>query len=546
MNQPETRVHKTGRAKYLIVAILVMAALVRFAFIRNESLWFDELYNIWADRMSFTGMLNEQLAAAHPPFYYMVVRAWYSISTGEAWVRSFSVLAGVATVYFTYLAGREMFSRRAGLWAAAFTALSPLLVMYSRANTFYSFMIALTILSLWLLARASLRGGWGNWGAYTAAAAAVMMSYFFGAVLVGAGWVFFWIIRSERSKKDVNTDGQTTAAGLSPWLTSQAMLLAVTGGAYLLSKKAVSDPSRMGIPGAGRFWAWFCMLVVSPFVLIAGRIDTSIVFSGAESTPVSHMAALGAGVAALALALVFSTTLRKSLLTRAIMALASYVLLMISGPLLLQLINTGTLSSRFYVWAAPAFMLLIGAFIAAIPRRSGAVAGAVLVAVLSVFTFVELHSGENGDADWRALMATVAQVREEGDLLVSFPIHSGQIAASYYLPRQLPIAGGLPAQDGDAIYFMKPGDTWGGYSSGYWVGSGIEPPLSGIEQQNRLVTDFSGAKRLWLVSETDLLKKFPEVKRALDEGWVERQRWDYSPQSLILYERQPEAGGVSE
>lgn len=158
MNHVESREPGSRRVEYYIVPILLLAAIIRFAFISHESLWFDELYNLWADRMPFTGMMKEQLAAAHPPLYYIFVRAWYSISTGEAWVRSFSVLAGVATVFFTYLAGKELFSRRAGLWAAAFTALSPLLVMYSRANTYYSFMIALTVLSLWLLARASLRG----------------------------------------------------------------------------------------------------------------------------------------------------------------------------------------------------------------------------------------------------------------------------------------------------------------------------------------------------------------------------------------------------
>jgi len=549
MNHQATSVNEARRTRYLIGAILLLATILRFAFIRHESLWFDELYNVWADNMSFTGMLKEQLAAGHPPLYYIVVRAWYSISTGETWVRSFSILAGVATVFFTYLAGRELFSRRAGLWAAALTALSPLLVMYSRANNFYSFMIALTVLSLWLLVRASIRGGWGNWLAYTAAAAAVAMSYFFGAVLVGAGWVFFWIVRSGQDKesegagangKPAGSRDSATAAGLWPWITSQAILIVVIAGSYLLSKKAVSEPSRLALPDATHFWGWLCMLAVSPFILIAGRIDPSIFFSGAESTPVSHLVVLGAGLAAIMVGIVFSSTLRRSLLTRATIALLIYIILLISGPLLLQLVNGGVLSSRFYVWTAPAFMLLIGASIAAVPRRFGVVIGGLVLAVLLVFTVIEVSTNENGDADWRALMATIESNRQEGDMLVSYPIHSGQLAASYYLPKQLPIAGGMPAQSGDAIYFLKPGELWGGYYSGYLVGSGVEPALSGTDQRGRLVADFSGATRLWLVSETDLLSKFPEIRNVLSQDWVEVQRWDYEPQRLTLYERRPE------
>lgn len=531
MNQLETREPEAARARYVIVAILMLAALVRFAFISRESLWFDELYNVWANRMPFTEMLREQLAAGHPPFYYMVVRAWYALGTGEAWVRSFSVLAGVATVYFIYLAGKELFSRRAGLWAAVFTALSPLLVMYSRANTFYSLMIALTTLSLWLLARASLRGGWGNWAAYTVAATAVLMSYFFGAVMVGAGWVVFWIIRRGENKK------------LAPWITSQAVLILVTAGSFLLSKKVMSDPSRLAFPGHGRLLAFFYMLVISPFVLLAGRIDPSIVFSGTESKPISHVAALGIASAVLVVALVSSGTLRKLWLTTKIVALALYVFMLTVGPLMLQLFNSGRLSSRFYVWAVPALMLLIGAAVAAIPRRSGAVLGGILVAVLLTFTVIEVQHKEGHDADWRALMGTVSADQAEGDLLVSFPMHNVQIAASYYLPRQLPIAGGMLSQDSDAIFFMQPGMVWNGYKSGYWVGSGAEPPLSGVEQENRLAADFSGANRLWLVSEQDMLTKFPGVKRVLDEGWVEKQGWDYAPFTLSLYERR--AGAAS-
>ncbi|MBI5869697.1 MAG: glycosyltransferase family 39 protein [Actinobacteria bacterium] len=527
MNKPESQTPENGHSRYLIVVILLLAAVVRFAFISRESLWFDELYNVWANRMPFTDMLREQVAGGHPPLYYIVVRAWYAFGTGEAWVRSFSALAGVATVFFTYLAGKELFSRRAGLWAAAFTALSPLLVMYSRANTFYSLMIALTALSFWLLVRASLRSGWVNWAAYTAAAAAVMMSYFFGAVMVGAGWLVFWIIRNREDSK------------LTPWIASQSLLLAVTAGSFLLSKEAISEPSRLAIPSAGRLLAFFYMLAVSPFVLVAGRIDPSIVFSGTESKPVSHVAALGVVVIALVLAFVFSGRLRELLLTKETIALAIYVVLMMAGPQLLQMINGGRLSSRFYVWAVPAFMLLVGAVVAAIPRRIGIALGGIFLAALFSFSFIEVQYKDSGDADWRALMGTVADNQVEGDLLVSFPMHNGQLAASYYLPQQLPIVGGMLSQSSDAIYFMQPGETWGGYKSGYWVGSGAEPPLSGVEQEERIKMDIAGADRLWLVSEQDMLSKFPGVKRVLDEGWVEKGRWDYAPFVLILYEPRP-------
>ena len=181
--------------RLLLPLIIVAGVLLRLFVIGRESLWFDELYNVWADKLAFADMLREQVAAGHPPLYYVIAHVWYLPGTSEFWVRSLSVLAGTFTILFVYLAGRDLFSRRAGLWAAAFAAVSPLLIWYARANTFYATLIALTALSFWLLVRASLRGGWGSWAAYTAAAAAVLFCYFFGIVFVGAGWFFFLLLR---------------------------------------------------------------------------------------------------------------------------------------------------------------------------------------------------------------------------------------------------------------------------------------------------------------------------------------------------------------
>jgi len=230
------------------------------------------------------------------------------------------------------------------------------------------------------------------------------------------------------------------------------------------------------------------------------------------------------------------------LLTRATLSLALYILLMVSGPLALHLVNSGRLSSRFYVWAVPVLMLLIGAFVAAIPRRLGAILGGMLVVVLLTFTVIEVQYKDRGDADWRVLMGTIAERQAEGDLLVSFSMHNGQIAASYYLPQQLPIVGGMLARVGDAIFFMEPGEAWSGYRSGYWAGSGTEPSLAGVEQENRFAADLTGAKRLWFVAESDMLEKYPIVKKVLDEGWVEKEHWDYPPFILNLYELRPDMG----
>ncbi len=527
----QTKPQATGNAtepalkqEWLLPAILILGVAIRFIGIGRESLWFDELYNIWANKLPFGDMLREQIAAGHPPLYYLAVRAWYAFGTGEEWVRSFSAVAGIFTLVFVFLAGRDLFSRRIGLWAAAFAAVSPLLVWYSRANTFYAFMIALTALSFWLLIRASLQGGWGNWALYTIAASGVLFSYFYGAVLVGAGWLFFLLI------------GQRDRRAITPWLVSQAVLLGVTATTYIMSKSAITEAPSFRILSLGQLRFLLYDIIISPAVLIAGKADAAINYTGAQGFPVAHVMLFALAVLVLAAAAFFSKTIRDTLFNRKTVAIYCYVIPLVAGPMILQLIHGGTLSGRFYVWAAPAFLLLVAVIIAAMPRRIGFLAGVAALAALLVLSFWIVRDSSSGDSDWRSLMGTISEDQMDGDMLVSFPLHNGAIAADYYLPKAIPIAGGMPSLSEDAIYFLPPGNVWGGYISGYWAGSGATPPLAGAKLEDRFSADISGAKRLWVVTADDTFTRYPEVNNVLDAGWHKKQSWDYPPVTLILFD----------
>ncbi len=513
-------------------AIIVLAVALRWVQLGRLSFYFDELYNVWANKMSLSGMLREQIAAGHPPLFYLVARVWYLFGTSEVWARSLSALAGVLTVLFVYLAAREMFSRRAGLWAAAFTAASPLLVWYSRVNSYYSFLVMVTTLSMWLLIRASLRGGWANWAAYTLAATAMLFTYFFGIVLVGAGWVLYLLLKRQ--------DNKFTA----PWLVSQAALICAAGATFLLSRGAAAESGRLHVSGSGASgmattgWKLFRELVydlvIAPFVLVAGKLDSGINYSGNEGLPLSHAALFGLVIVLGAAVYLASGWLRNLVRTRELAATAVFVFLMVSGPLSLQLINGGALSGRFYVWAAPAFFLLSGAVIAAAPRKAGAVLGAVAIVFMASASVWVFHGLGNDDADWRAIMGMIADRGLPGDRIVGFPIHNVYLAEDYYMAQPVPLTGGIPSMVNDSVFFLPNGTSWGGYRSGYWVGSGATPPLSGTELNQKMAAELSGAGRLWLVAQTG--QPSGQVQRLIDSGWVETGRWDYSSFELVLYQ----------
>ncbi|MEK7816664.1 MAG: glycosyltransferase family 39 protein, partial [Actinomycetota bacterium] len=217
------------RQHLLLIFILLGAAVVRLYRLDQAGLWYDELYTVWASGLPLGDLVPEAMASGHPPLYYLLMHAWLVPESGDTWVLLLSALAGLATVWLTFLAGREMFSRQAGLWGAAFAAFSPLLVWYSREATMYSFLIALSLLSFYLLARCALRGGWKNWCGYVAATAAALMTSFLSPVLLAAQAPLYWLLR----------DGHRSRA--RHWFISQAALAAIALGIILMARTGTTE-----------------------------------------------------------------------------------------------------------------------------------------------------------------------------------------------------------------------------------------------------------------------------------------------------------------
>ncbi len=502
-------------------AVALLAIFLRWLQLGSASFFFDEFYNVWASKMSLAGMRKEQLAGDPPPplfFYYLVARGWYSFGTGEVWTRSLSAVAGLFTVLLVYLAARELFSSKAGLWAAAFTAASPLLVWYSRFNTYYSFLIMVSALSFWLLLRASKRGGLINWAAYTAAATALLFTYFFGVILIVAGWLVYFLISSRKS--------------LASWMMSQTILVFFCGIAYFLSTQAIAAPHNFQFPSHAAFRGLVYNLVISPFALLAGQADSAINYTGAPGMPILHAVLFTSLIFVGVIAYLTSSFFRNLLRDRMMLAIVGFAIIMITGPLMLNLANRGGISSRFSVWAAPDLILILAFFVAALPRKAGIITGAVILGCLVFASLWQIFNVTDYGGNYRAVMATISRQRQEGDVIVGFPIYSVDLAADYYLKPPMPVTGGVPSMNSDAVRFPPTSGGWGGYRSGYFLGTSPTPALSGADLDNRLETEVKGVKRLWLLEEEDY--PVPRVEKTLGSNWTEAGRWNFPDTLLIL------------
>ena len=143
--------------------------------------WFDE--GISSDLSTFAdGSLWR--ADVHPPLYYALLAAWRQFGGQDFWLRLFSVLFGVATIPVTYLLGKQLFSARAGLWAAAYLSVMLLHIKHSQETRMYSLTVFLFAAALLALVRAARSGRRRYWWAYFACAALLAYSHALGWVYV--------------------------------------------------------------------------------------------------------------------------------------------------------------------------------------------------------------------------------------------------------------------------------------------------------------------------------------------------------------------------
>jgi uncharacterized membrane protein len=125
----------------VLVAILVVAAVVRLFVIGRDALWLDEGYSWWDATQSFASLWRlVPTCDPHPPLYFALLHGWIALlGDGTVTMRLLSTLFGLATVAVVYAAGRTLdFARGAGdrrfgigAFAASLFALTPFQVYFS-------------------------------------------------------------------------------------------------------------------------------------------------------------------------------------------------------------------------------------------------------------------------------------------------------------------------------------------------------------------------------------------------------------------------------
>lgn len=373
-------------AFWAVAGATLLAAALRFPTLATQSYHHDEV--VTAARVlhgSFWQAMEEVGSSeSSPPLYYALAWLWTQLTgTAEFGLRSLSALAGLATVPVAYLLATELRGRRAGIAAAAFVAVNPMLLWYSQEARAYALLSLLTAVAALCFVRALDRGRRGDFVGWGIASALALATHYFAVFPLALEAL--WLLRRR---------GRAALAGL--WIAGLAGLLLAPLAIHQMS---LGHAEWIGGHGLGH------RLLETGVTFVVG--ETGAIVAGSEAFLPALPPLLALSGAMLLPALRADGDER-----RAAGRMLAIVAATIGMPLALALLVPG----KDYVLARnllPALVpLLVAAAIATTLRRArrlGALLGAALAVYSLGFCVVASVSPALQRPDWSAVASRLGE-----------------------------------------------------------------------------------------------------------------------------------------
>jgi 4-amino-4-deoxy-L-arabinose transferase-like glycosyltransferase len=407
---------------WVLAAITVLAAALRFAGISSQSIWLDEWLTHNYTVMSLHDMASTLLRSEpHPPLYFGLEWGWSKVfGTDEFGLRSLSALVGTITVPLAYAAARTRLSPLAALLAAAFVAVNPFSVWFSQEARPYALLEALCLVSLICLIRA-VDGGSRRWlWGWAAASALALTTHFFAGFLI-AGEVV-WLLWHQRNRRVLAPLAAVGVVGV-------LMLALVAGGrASEVAWVHASAPLETRVS-------------MLPVQFLTGLY---LNWDAATDTAVRFVCAAVLCAIGLVLALVASRERRR---TSPFLVAAGAVLLL---PLVLALVKPSSdyVLPRYLIAAVVPLLILVAIGFAS--RRAGLVGAVGLIAVLLSMTISISARSELQRPDWRGVSEAIGPASQERAVVTNLNVQARPL--TYYAKGLSKVYdGGSPVFAGDPL-----------------------------------------------------------------------------------------------
>lgn len=197
--------------------ILIFAFLFRFLSINSHEYWFDEKASVYVAGQPLPMLLELSRKDTHPPLYFILLKAWSTVSNRVAYLRLLSVLSGTATIGLTYLLGKQIFNEKTAILTSVLMTLSPLHVYYSTEIRMYTLFVFEGALLTLLILKAQTRLSSPVTGLIIFIETALLYTHYYAIFLI-IGLSVWCFLKKSRLNKWLFKLHLTSVLFFVPWL----------------------------------------------------------------------------------------------------------------------------------------------------------------------------------------------------------------------------------------------------------------------------------------------------------------------------------------
>jgi len=205
-----------------VVAILAVAATLRFVAIGEKSFTVDEAFSAYKAGQPIPTIIAMSVRDdTQPPLYYVALSLWgQTLGMGDRTLRSLGVIASTLTVAGTYWLARSLGGRNVAILAALLAAISPFQILAAQEARNYSLLGLLTLIS-WASLLVAVQGGKWGWIAYIGATILTLFTHYLALLnIIGQG--IFVFATAPQSRRAWLVSQLVIVGAVLPWFVKAA------------------------------------------------------------------------------------------------------------------------------------------------------------------------------------------------------------------------------------------------------------------------------------------------------------------------------------
>jgi mannosyltransferase len=170
----------------VLLAILILAAFLRFYHLDTESLWGDEGASLrFAHMEGALEIVEGSRTDSNYPTYYLLLHYWVALfGDSDFSFRTPSALSGLFAVFAMYKVGYLLFGRGPALIASLILALSPIHIQYSQEARVYSLMVLSALLSFYFFVKILREQSFSSQTGYVLCTCLLLYSHIYGLLIL--------------------------------------------------------------------------------------------------------------------------------------------------------------------------------------------------------------------------------------------------------------------------------------------------------------------------------------------------------------------------